>query len=132
MSNRVLRASTLSLLALLIVVAAACSAATRTGATNPDEINAEEIEASTAQDAYELIQRLRPRWLRSRGSRSLTMSTEILVFLNSSRMGGLDSLRDISTNGIQSIEYLDAARAIGELPGIGSQHAEAVIVVRTH
>lgn len=123
------------LLPLLIgatVVTVSCTSATRSGATNPDRISRTEIEASSAQDAYELVQRLRPRWLRSRGSRSLTMSTGILVYLNDSRMGGLDSLRDISTNGIESVEYFDAARAIGELPGIGSEHAEAAIVVRTH
>ena len=132
MLSTLMRASVLWTFTLLILATASCSAATRTGATNPDEITTEEIQASTAQDAYELIQRLRPRWLRSRGSRSLTMSTEIVVFLNRTRMGGLDSLRDISTNSIRTVEYLDAARAIGELPGLGSEHAEAAIVVLTY
>lgn len=59
------------------------------------------------------------------------MSTSILVFLNNSRLGGVDSLRQISKDGISGIRYLDAAQAIAELPGIGSEHAEAAIVVST-
>lgn len=117
---------------LLLIGATACTA-TRPGTSSrdPDLIARSEIEASTAQDAYELVQRLRPRWLISRGSRSLTMSTGILVFVNNSRMGGVDSLRQISRDAITSIRYLDAAQAIAELPGIGSEHAEAAIVVST-
>lgn len=121
-----------SILVLLLLAGTACTG-TRSGVrgSNPDRISRAEIEASSAQDAYELVQRLRPRWLQTRGSRSLTMSTGILVFLNDSRLGGLESLRQISKNGILSIRYLDAAQAIAELPGIGSEHAEAAIVVST-
>lgn len=119
-------------LLVLLIGAVACTA-TRAGTSgrDPDRISRAEIEASTAQDAYELIQRLRPRWLQSRGSRSLTMSTGIVVFVNSSRMGGVESLRQISRDAVTSIRYLDAAQAIAELPGIGSEHAEAAIVVST-
>lgn len=120
------------ILILLVFATTSCTAATRSGTGKiPERITYEELQSSDAQNAYELVQRLRPRWLQSRGSRSLTMSTGILVFLNDSRLGGLESLRQISKEGIASMRYLDAAQAIAELPGIGSQHAEAVIVVST-
>lgn len=119
-----------ALILLFCVSLVSCTAATRSGpTTRSDRISREEIDASDAQDAYELIQRLRPRWLMVRGSRSMTNSTGILVFMNNTRMGGIDALRQISVRGIGSIRYLDAAQAVAELPGIGSGPIEGAIVI---
>lgn len=118
---------------LLLLVAAVGCATTNAGASrsDPDLITHAEIEASEARNVHELIQRLRPRWLMTRGSRSVTMTTSTLVFLNNARLGGLDMLPQISTGGVTSIRYLDAAQATAQLPGIGSQHVEGAIVIST-
>lgn len=118
---------------LLLVLAATACAATRTGATGHDQdrISREEIVESDALNAYELVQRLRPRWLSDRGGRSLTMGTQILVYLDGARLGNTDMLRQVSREGIYSMRYLDASQATAELSGIGSEHVAGAIVIST-
>ncbi len=123
----------LLLLLAISTIATCASASSDSGpGRDPNRITHAEIQAATdAQNAYDLVQQLRPRWLRSRGGRSLTMETNILVYVDRSRLGGLEGLRQIQPEGIYELEYLDAARATALLPGIGSQHVEGAIVIHT-
>ncbi len=118
-------------LALSLVVGACASSGERSGGDSR-LLTAEELEASGASDVYEAVERLRPRWLRGRGGRSLdALETDILVYFNDSRMGSPEeTLRSMSLDGISRIEYLDSARA-SALPGTGSGHVEAAIMVYT-
>jgi hypothetical protein len=115
--------------------ASAC-AGTRSGASsrNLNVISAAELEQhrqAGVRDLYELIDRIRPRWLAIRSDRSLQLETIVLVYQNNSRLGGIDALRGyLLTPMITSIRYLDAAQA-GLLPGAGSAHVEGAIVIVT-
>ncbi len=95
-----------------------------------DLITAQEIEGVSVSNAYELIERVRPLWLRSRGGRSTRLETEIVVYLNGSFLGGIDDLRGIPIDIVDSVKALDAAEA-GLLPGLGSRHVERAIMVVT-
>lgn len=100
---------------------------------NPNLISEEEIRThiqSGVRDARELIQRIRPRWLQTRGDRSLNLQTSILVYHNQQPIGGPDSLRDFQLSNVRSIRYLDSAAA-GSLPGATGLHVEAAIVIST-
>lgn len=119
-------------IALLVLVTAGC-ASLGSGAEGQgrfNQIDAEEIEASgmSTVTAYELVQRLRPRWLQRRSARSVGLSTVIAVYQDERRLGGLGELRLMPMSTIREIRYLDASEA-GRLPGIGSDHVEAAIVV---
>jgi hypothetical protein len=116
---------------LLLLPASACTPA-RTGdaARNPDVLTEEEIRASGARNAYELVEQLRPRWLREGPDRSLRLETVILVYYDGVRLGGLDTLRDLPLDPIRRMHVLGSAQA-GTLPGLGSQHVERVIMVLT-
>lgn len=66
--------------------------------------------------AYELIQRLRPQFLRSRGTTSLGGSAgsskpTALVVVDGSPRGDLSALRQVSAMSIEEIRYLSAADA---------------------
>lgn len=117
--------------ALLALLLAACGAGLAQHAGDPDRIDPAEIAASDAQNALELVQRLRPRWLVQRTDRSTRLETVILVYMDGARLGGLEQLRDITIPLIHSLRALDAAEA-GTLPGLGSQHVERVIMIHTH
>ncbi len=121
-------------IALLAVLAGGCASggAERNGAPAPDRnhITTEEIRSVSARDAYELVQRLRPDWLRPPLGRSARFDTVIGVYYDSSRLGDVQSLRSIEAAGITSIRFLDAAQARG-LPGQGTQHMAGAIVVST-
>lgn len=82
-----------------------------------------EDEITTAgtglQNAFLVVQRLRPQMLRVRsGSTSSdggggmnVNSTELLVYLDSQRVGGVDALREIQSDTIREIRYLNASDA---------------------
>jgi hypothetical protein len=111
-----------------------CSSARQGGvSTTPDLISEEEIAQymrNGTSNLHELIQRARPRWLESRGDRSLRLETVILVYQNQQRLGGLDALRELRPDNVVRIRRLDASRA-GLLPGARDDHVEAAIVVET-
>lgn len=95
---------------------------------NPDVISAEEIEAtSDAQDAYQLVKRLRPLWLTTRGGGSMNSQVgEIAVYLSGIRQGGPDALRDIPRTGILEMRFLRGSDATQRF---GTGHENGAILV---
>jgi hypothetical protein len=94
-------------------------------------ISETEIESVNATNMYDVIDRLRPGWLRARAPvRSLVGETDIVVFQDHVQLGSLDVLRQISPNMIKSAQFLDASTAQSTLPGISrGQHIAGAIVL---
>ena len=107
------------------------TAATR----SPDVITADEITTSGASSALEVVTRLRPNWMRDRGTGSMaggnTTSQMIAVFMDGQRLGDITSLRMVSASQIKSMQWLDAARAYTVLSGLGSEPISGAIVIKT-
>ena len=126
----------LFIMGVVTLMGTTACAGTRAGASsrNINVITATEIERyrqEGVRDLYELIERIRPRWLTIRSDRSLQLETIVLVYQNNGRLGGVEALRGyLLTPSIASIRYLDAAQA-GLLPGAGSAHVEGAIVIST-
>ena len=85
---------------------------------NPNLISLDEIVESSAANAYEVIQRLRPNFLRTRGAVHGTPGAanamemvDLVVYLNENRLGGTDQLRQISTSDIREIRYFNSSEA---------------------
>ena len=129
--------STTTLRTLVAALLLACAAGCASGGTgavgqNRELLTTEQIQGSGGRDAFEVVERLRPLWLRSRGGRSVShLGTSIVVFMNGTRMGGPESLRSIPVDLVRTIRYLDGPRASAELTGLGSEHVEGAIVVST-
>jgi hypothetical protein len=120
---------TLALGTILTGALACASSGAVTGGTGP--ITRAELEDhSMLRDAYEVVQRLRPSWLRSRGRSSIQSSTAHLavVYVDNIRMGGPSSLRVVSVDAIEEIRYLGASEATTRY---GTGHAGGVILVLT-
>ena len=108
-------------LATVMTVLAACASGgggASAAKQNPNLISTEEIVASSASNAYEVIQRLRPSFLRTRGAVHGTPGAtnamemvDLVVYLNENRLGGSDQLRQISTNDIREIRYFNSSEA---------------------
>ena len=121
--------------ALMILGCGGCASTMPGGSVvsaNSDVVTREELIGSGAGDLYQAVERLRPLWLRSRGSRSLTADTEIAVIRDGSYFGPVESLRSIPANQAFRLEYVDAATVASILPGrVLSDHViEAGILVR--
>ncbi len=103
--------------------------------STPNLITSHEIEerAPTAQHAQEIVERLRPQWLRARrGAVSMSgMSTApaIRVYLNDIRQqGGLDVLRTIMRDEVTELRFVNGVDASARY---GVDHELGAVLVRT-
>lgn len=116
-----------SVLCLTVAVSCASASDGRSGpARDWDVLTTEEVEASNQTDAYGLIRTQRPNWLRRRGRQSVNLTSEIVVYMDATRLGGVASLRTIPINMVMRAEYLDATTATQRF---GTGHGMGAIVV---
>ena len=126
-----MRLSLTNLLACLLVLSVlpACAASGESSSSgDANVITYEEIEEISVNTAHDVVDRLRPRWLRSRGRTSLENPTAGMpvVYLGSSRFGGLDSLHEISSDDIEELRYFSASQATTRF---GTGHDGGVIQI---
>ena len=101
-------------------------------------ISTEEIAKSSASNAYDLVKTLRPQWFRARGiSTGMpdpsggTVSDPgggIQVYVDGTRVGGLEELENIGTERVQEMRYLSANDATTRY---GTGHTQGAIEVTT-
>lgn len=100
----------------------ACIGGEQLSGGDPDKITQEQIQqVGTTSNAYVLVQRLHPDWLQKRGSSSVSRISDVVVYVEGSRRGGPDTLRQISVMNVKSIEHLDSNEATLEY-GSGHDH----------
>ncbi|MFL5499183.1 MAG: hypothetical protein ACJ8AA_11585 [Gemmatimonadaceae bacterium] len=128
-----------------IACSSATNANTKTTAApkaDPDVISTSEIDSQPFRDAYDIVQVLRPTWFtrKSAGAttRRIGVSTSnsaigagLVVYVDNSRMGGVEALRQLTPNSIESLRFMDAATATAKLPGIGTSVVSGAIVARS-
>lgn len=119
-----------AVLALSMLLFTAC-AARQPGSQglNADRISRVEIEEAGPSSAYDLVRRLRPIWLRKRGNTSFTQDSDVLVYLDGTRLGETDSLRGIRTDNLERLEYWEARRANNRF-GPGHQNGAILLFTR--
>jgi len=93
-----------------------------------DHIEFEEIQAIEVSDAYQIVQRLRPRWLRSRGVMSINNPTPTspVVYIDQVRHGHVNTLRQIEAGSVLELRYLSAGDATTRF---GTGHPGGAILV---
>jgi hypothetical protein len=136
MQNRLARNATLATLLLVFagVLAACASSGERRQRSDPTELSREEIMSVEARNLYDVVRRLRPRWLnasRRAGERSFGLETRIVVYQGQTYLGDVEVLGDWSPSAAYKLEWLDGPRASATLPGLGSQHVAGAIIIRT-
>ncbi|HJU75328.1 MAG TPA: hypothetical protein VJ717_16415 [Gemmatimonadaceae bacterium] len=67
-------------------------------------ITRQEIESVPLETIYDVIERLRPNMLRSRGS-------PIMVYLNTTLLGEVSTLRGIQASSVRQVEFVSASDA---------------------
>jgi len=88
--------------------------------------------ATDATNLYDVIRRLRPRWLQVRSTRSLNMETEIAVLQNDMYLGTSEVLKQMLPEMAYEIRYMEGARAATAIPGLmAGRHIEGAIIIMT-
>lgn len=120
----------LSPVMILLVLLTGCAASQSSGESGSDRnlITREQIEEHTFHNAYDLVEGLRSNWLRTRGTDSFRSPTQVQVYVNDSRMGGINELRSVATQDIAYVRYYDANAATARW---GLNHGQGAIYVST-
>lgn len=129
--------------ASLACTSAGASRRAPASSTNRNVITLEELGSSSATNAYEAIQRLRPEFLRGRGvvptgavdpgtraSRGGLGAVPIAVYLNDNPLGGVEALRTIEISAVEEIRFYNSADATTRW-GTGNA-AGAIQVITRH
>jgi len=130
------RRAVLILTLLVPAVSLGCaSSGTTSGSENAgrsDLLTREQILGAEATNIYDVIRRLRPRWLQVRSTRSFEMQTEIAVIENDVYLGPAEILKEMAPELAYELRYLDGIRAAAAIPGLMSgRHIEGAILVNT-
>jgi hypothetical protein len=91
-------------------------------------ISRAQIEEHGPSNAYNIVEALRPMWLVKRGPTSFENEGGVRVYLDNSSLGGIEDLRGIHSDNIESISFLDERRASYRF---GPNHEQGVILVMT-
>ena len=132
-----------SSLVLLVAATVACASGSGGGSSTDDArvvgapgdrrsrdlLTAADIQQAGSSTIYDVVQRLRPAWLRTR-SVGTTRSTPqyAVVYLDGARIGGLESLRRVNSTDVQTIRYLSGPDATTRY---GTGHDGGAILIDT-
>ena len=122
-------------LAVLALAVAACAGhggtAQRDGPRrDPELITMEELSTTTSTTLYDAVRALRPAWmLRSRPTAVLQQQqAQLIVYVDGTRYGTIESLRQLSTNGVVSVRFYSVGAAQARF---GAGHLLGAIEVMT-
>lgn len=120
--------------ALVGLVPAGCATSGPAGDRgDPNLLTTEEIRGAEGSTLYDVVQRLRPRWLREvRNRQDFDIEGGVVVYQNQTFLGGPDVLREWGRDFAARMVYLDGISASNQLPGpAANQHVEGAIVIYT-
>jgi len=120
------------LLAAQVLFLLACASDPSSGVPNRDRdlITLDEIAALPVTNAWDLVDRLRPNWLRNRGPASIRSSapTYPQVYIDDIRSGNMEILYRISSQVIREIRHINGRDATTRW---GMDHGAGVILITT-
>ena len=112
-------------------ILAGCASATTQGRStrgNSAQLTQSEIATANSDNLYDIIAKLRPEWLSSRGPASVTNSTptSVDVYMNGTMLGKAEYLRDVRIQDVTDVRYWDAGQASARF---GMGHPRGVIEI---
>jgi len=117
--------------ALVLLLASCASSGSQTGTSrNRNVISADEIAGISATTASDIVHKLRPNWLRSRGPVSASRNTpEVpVIYIDEVRSSDPGALDRVPSQIVHEIRFLSGSDAT-TLYGMG--HGGGAILVRT-
>jgi len=107
------RSLTTFLFALIGSCASPAGGAGAASGGNPNVLTAAEISSAKAGEAsaYEAVQRLRPMFLRTRGTAGNAPGGDVFASVDGGPLTAVDALRDVPATNVREIRYLSASDA---------------------
>ncbi|HUG97961.1 MAG TPA: hypothetical protein VMQ83_02140, partial [Gammaproteobacteria bacterium] len=125
-----MRLAAIALLSVLFVAGCASSAGPANSARQIDRdvLSREEILQTGSRNVYDAILALRRNWLVTRGVDSLNNPVQVQVYLDDSRLAGVETLRQISVIDLDFVRYYNGREASVRW---GLNHGQGAIYVAT-
>lgn len=116
--------------AVLALSASGCARGPRRSSAAGDRntITRTQIAEHHFNTAYEAVEALRSNWLLTRGTDSFSSPSAVQVYMDLTRLGGVDQLRSIAVTNIAYIRYFDGVTATARW---GLDHGAGAILVST-
>ena len=115
------------LLVLLVSLLAAWGGGAATGgSTRSDLIVLSEVNAGSFTNMFDLVQAMRPNWLRARSPNSFQSPGYVQVYLDDVRLGGVENMRTLAVQGVQYVRWYDPISASSRW---GLNHEQGAIVI---
>lgn len=115
----------------VLVLCGACSSGQKTAnlpRRDRNVITGEELMKGHFITVYDAVEALHPPWLDARGPDSFVTPSEVLVYLDNVKLGGVTHLRNLDRHSIRYIRHYDGVAATARW---GMGHAAGVIFVST-
>jgi hypothetical protein len=118
-----------AILSLLVSACAARAPSNPTPLPDREMLTQADLLEHHFATAFEAVEALRPNWMQTRGANTLlTAQAQVVVYLNDTRLGGVDTLKQITTPAIVAIRHFDGRAATARW---GLDHGQGVILVTT-
>ena len=119
------------MLAAALVVASGClhRSPDPTDVADHALITRQQLDENHFLTVYDAVEALHQNWLQTRGVDSFSTPSQVQVYLDNTRLGGVDQLHNIATTTVTWIRHFDGIAATGRW---GLDHGAGVIYVSTH
>jgi hypothetical protein len=96
---------------------------------NPNVILGDELATVNRSTLYDAVRQLRPEWImRSRPATLIRQDQQLVVFVDGTQFGGIESLRQISPASVAYVRFYSSSEAAARF---GSEHPLGAIEVKT-
>lgn len=113
---------------LLAPLILACASTPGGSRVDRDVLTREQMQEGHYTTLYDAVLALRANWLRPRGPDSFVSPTQVWVYFNDVRLGGVETLRQLQPSAVATVRHFDGVEAQGRW-GVG--HGAGVILVST-
>lgn len=116
---------------LALSLASACVSTPRSARSSSSDVSAitsAQLAERHYQNVFQAVQALRSNWLSTRGFDSFSTPSQVVVYVDDARFGGIEALTNLSVQGVASVTHLNGIDATARW-GIG--HSAGVIAVHT-
>ena len=96
---------------------------------DPERLSQEEMLEEHFTNVYDAVASLRSAWLTVRGTDSFRQTSQIRVYYDENRLGGVDEMRSVLVNSVASLRHYNGVDATVRW-GVG--HSAGAIQILSH
>ena len=116
-----------AVLAIALLVSGCASAAAGGAGRNMNVLSRADIERSNQMNALDIVRSERPQWLFRRGARTVSGESDIVIYLDGTRLGGPEMLAEIPAINVDRMRFYSEREAQFRW-GVGHLHGAIEVI----